>query len=922
MPGHSNQIMTAPIKSSPEQSPWRGFGWAMLVYGVFLALAALPHYLAGSGLFFQVIWDPVGIYCFYPGDELVIRSFSSGLFPLWDPTRGIGAPLVIPSGGAMDYPLNIMAYLINAPWGWELYTLLRLYLAGLFCYLLGREAPIGFHGSILAGLSYMLCGYFREFQNLPDLSILTVEPLAFYIILRALRRPRIIFPILGILIIYLMDTSPESTFFTCIMVVSFYTAASLLEIHRSRDKAGASGLAGAIALFCLTLIFLNNGNALWPFVEYYHRAWHFHPEVLGKLHIPVSSIIGLVTPMFDYWIVSVPNISLENIDQLTLVPAYLGMMTFVLACVALTRIRRMPGIVLFMAAAAAVLLGVVFGVPPINLLARLPLVRYFQNFRYTQPYLALCMAIMAGMGLELLIKEKAVRKWAALIGCAVLTWVGVHIVIFRDQITATPVIAWGIAGGFGAAAAIGIAAVIAWRIWPQKGKKILAATIIVVCGLELSIYFALAQPLFGPLAFKTEPPKAAGWLASRDTGLYRITAANQRILHPNLAGIHGFADLRDQTPLYIKDYVDMMAAGNGLETQQQVMEDFLDQGRFFFEVDWEKFPPALLDLLNVKYVFSHIEPGSAVPGAGPDGVVAPAWNYVSVVDATLGGMARKAVLAHAPSRFELDLGSGAGRRARMEAGVMRGNKPCPEADGASLVAVIDRGEGRSLAYARTMTAAMIDEWAPVPFDPGDANARIELSSLPGPYNDQRCDYVTWSMPRISRTESPEKLHRFKKIYDREVMVFENTDVMPRAFGVAGLKRTDGIQGFIDGIRESRPEEKAWIMGDEQTPPVSSRAEVSGLKQGLGLVEFRARSEGASLVVLSNLYFPGWRAWVNGEETRIRRVNANMQGVHLPPGESEVVMNYQPISFRVGLWFRVAGMAAMACALFARRKRPR
>ncbi len=59
------------------------------------------------------------------------------------------------------------------------------------------------------------------------------------------------------------------------------------------------------------------------------------------------------------------------------------------------------------------------------------------------------------------------------------------------------------------------------------------------------------------------------------------------------------------------------------------------------------------------------------------------------------------------------------------------------------------------------------------------------------------------------------------------------------------------------------------------------------------------ASGGGLVVLSDVYFPGWKATVDGEDAPIERVDYLLRGVAVGAGEHEIVMEYQPWSWRIG-----------------------
>lgn len=76
-----------------------------------------------------------------------------------------------------------------------------------------------------------------------------------------------------------------------------------------------------------------------------------------------------------------------------------------------------------------------------------------------------------------------------------------------------------------------------------------------------------------------------------------------------------------------------------------------------------------------------------------------------------------------------------------------------------------------------------------------------------------------------------------------------------------------------------------------------------------------------LLVLSEWYYPGWKAYDNGSEIAIIRVNAGQRGLALEAGEHTISMIYQPVSYRIGLIATaVSAMVVIMLAVLFRRRR--
>lgn len=77
------------------------------------------------------------------------------------------------------------------------------------------------------------------------------------------------------------------------------------------------------------------------------------------------------------------------------------------------------------------------------------------------------------------------------------------------------------------------------------------------------------------------------------------------------------------------------------------------------------------------------------------------------------------------------------------------------------------------------------------------------------------------------------------------------------------------------------------------------------------VRMEVSTEGAAWLVLTDSWFPGWRAWVDGVEGRVWRADHAFRAIWVPAGRHAVEFRYQPVSVRVGL--AVTLLAALATA---------
>jgi len=71
------------------------------------------------------------------------------------------------------------------------------------------------------------------------------------------------------------------------------------------------------------------------------------------------------------------------------------------------------------------------------------------------------------------------------------------------------------------------------------------------------------------------------------------------------------------------------------------------------------------------------------------------------------------------------------------------------------------------------------------------------------------------------------------------------------------------------------------------------------------LEYEADSD--AFLYVSDTYYPGWRAYVDGKETKIYRADLAFRAIEVPKGKHTVVFKYVPMSFYIGLVLTIMGI---------------
>jgi uncharacterized membrane protein YfhO len=90
-----------------------------------------------------------------------------------------------------------------------------------------------------------------------------------------------------------------------------------------------------------------------------------------------------------------------------------------------------------------------------------------------------------------------------------------------------------------------------------------------------------------------------------------------------------------------------------------------------------------------------------------------------------------------------------------------------------------------------------------------------------------------------------------------------------------------------------------------------RAEILSYKPNKVTIE--TKSDKPGMLVLSDVYYPGWKVKVDDKPSRVYRVDGLIRGTPVDTGNHKVVFYYQPLSFFIGA--AIAGVALLVCLYF-------
>lgn len=163
--------------------------------------------------------------------------------------------------------------------------------------------------------------------------------------------------------------------------------------------------------------------------------------------------------------------------------------------------------------------------------------------------------------------------------------------------------------------------------------------------------------------------------------------------------------------------------------------------------------------------------------------------------------------------------------------------------------------------------------------------------------------------------------------DDRVEVLKNRGALPRAWIVHSATRVDR-EATLDLLSSGAVDPRRTALLEKAPPALSAPGDLSASRAAVTEYEpERIRVETAAgargLLVLSEPYYPAWKAYVDGEPAPLYVADHALRAVPVPAGEHTVELRYESRSLQVGLAVSLAtALALLALVIVAIRHRRR
>ncbi len=141
-------------------------------------------------------------------------------------------------------------------------------------------------------------------------------------------------------------------------------------------------------------------------------------------------------------------------------------------------------------------------------------------------------------------------------------------------------------------------------------------------------------------------------------------------------------------------------------------------------------------------------------------------------------------------------------------------------------------------------------------------------------------------------------------------IYENKNVFPRFYLADNYEISNGKDKIISKIYDDKVNLQETLIL-EKDPKITlgkiSKSNIEIVDYTPNKLNFKIKTDADSLFFISDNYFPGWKALIDGKEKEIYRANYSFRAIPIKQGEHRLEMYYFPESFITGLKISIIGV---------------
>jgi hypothetical protein len=853
--------------------------------------------------------------------------------PLWNPYSGCGLPFLANMQSELFCPLVVLFALFSSPWAVDALVLSRLLVGGILTYLaLWTLLPKENRAAGLVGaIGFMFSGYMLDCLNLPEMSVSVMVPSLLLGVESLVQRGGVgSFSLCSFAVAWILFGGMPEISFNALAFSGFYVIVRVLTVDGWKSRARAFGLIAA-AYFTGLAIALPQ---VLPFLEYVKSSFNIHDpsqtgDYAGLIH-DADWRRGVLSYLFPGgW---AQKCFARGFYGVAL--SYLAAIGFCVSAWRLFKVRAERAtcvIVVFLAAIFAAMMLKRFGCPLVQWYGALPVANMIFYHEYNEPMMALCVAILAAFGVAYVQRGVIKPRWVLAVGVG--TWLVASLFYFLFR--AGPVLpgfdlpkdlAFSMRLGLGT---LVCAVLLCLSSFKSARVRTLLPVLLVLPFLFETYNGYMVNAFYGAGGVserRLDAYKGAPYVdfLQKHSGGWRVIGFDG-VLNPNWPAAFMLPDVRAVDAIYPAVYNSFI--GKFVPPLRSRYWDYEEHPDRFNGMEAWMHPTLtvlrrLCILTSTKYLVSIMplseRPDFILASEPMDATYNKMDGYSWSPSATIDGVAQPVLFQHPRLKISSSAVKFAIAVPRRQPVlhfdfVRNPDVACPPrskpVEGIVLFnSLEDKSQPLRFEFRNDDPSPLHSTRYSVDLSKfGGQTINVTLASTPMPGSECYWEWVGWKSMRFSEPSAA------RCIYDKEAKVYELPDPLPHAaifhqYTIAeddraclNLLKSEEFAPFekIVFVKNDAPVELLAQADAGRRTVASSPANVTKVDSSSVEIDVPPNSAG-SILLLTDTFYPGWRAFVDGREARIIRANYCFRAVVLPAGARHVSFQFDPLTLKLGL----------------------
>jgi hypothetical protein len=159
------------------------------------------------------------------------------------------------------------------------------------------------------------------------------------------------------------------------------------------------------------------------------------------------------------------------------------------------------------------------------------------------------------------------------------------------------------------------------------------------------------------------------------------------------------------------------------------------------------------------------------------------------------------------------------------------------------------------------------------------------------------------------------------------ILYKIKSTYPRVYVAETLILKDSIKETIAALCQYSNSSRTAVLSKSDFPgdiPLTNTGTAQIEYYGGDEIGIKASLKNTGILVISDTYYPGWKAQVNGQEKEIIPINHFVRGIQLEKGSHSITLFYRPLSYRIGVLVSICTLIILLSSLYilARHRRIR